>query len=582
MDTSRFRVERDVWPAKSDSNTRADTGERGDSTPDLLPREPEFPLDGAPVHEHVRAQARDRPDDPALTFHGKTLTWATLDDHVSRFAAALAERGHEPGDVCALFLQNCPQFYVAYFGAHRAGLTVAPLNPQLRDVALSYLLEDSAASALVTHPDQLPTVAAVEDAVPLRDVFVVQYRDYARVGSSLVPVHEVVTDEAPVPEGRHAFSAAVEAADPDHEFPAVDPEDRALLQYTGGTTGMPKGCVHTHWNVTFKAVARSQAPQEGAIQLAVMPVFHVAGKVGAVDAPATVGRHVVLLPRYDAESMMAAIDAHDATSTWLTVPMAQEILSHETRDEYDLTSLSANRDAMTATSFGTNITEAISERWADLTGARLKEGGYGLSETHTGDVHTAGIDRVEPGFVGQPTYGVEVEIRDFETNEVLPTGAEGEIVLYTPSTMERYHDRPEATAEVLDDDGALHTGDVGRLTDEGFLYFLGRRKDALKVSGHTLSPREVEYALEESGLVADALVVGAPHETRGHVPEAHVIPAEEVDPDEAETEVLDWAADHLAEFKRPKRVVVRESFPRTDLGKVDRKAYREQLPEEYA
>lgn len=559
MDTTRFRVEREAWPD------------------DLLPREPEFPLDGAPVHEHVRAQARERPDDPALTFYGRTLSWADLDEQVSRFAAALCERGHD-GEVCALYLQNCPQFYVAYFGAHRAGATVAPLNPQLRDVALEYLLADNDASVLVTHPDQLATVAAVEDDVPLADTLVVQYREYAAVPDSPVPVHEVVTGEDPVPTGRTGFADALAGADPDRSFPEPEPTDRALLQYTGGTTGMPKGCVHTHWNVTFKAVARSQTPREDAVQLAVMPVFHVAGKVGAVDAPAVVGRHVVVLPRYTAESMLAAIDAYGATSTWLTVPMAEELLEvHEDRDEYDLTSLSANRDAMTATSFGTNITEDISRRWADLTGARLKEGGYGLSETHTGDAHTVGLDRVEPGFVGQPTYGVEVEIRDFETNEPLPTGEEGEIVLYTPSTMEAYHDRPEATAEVLEDDGALHTGDVGRLTEEGFLYFLGRRKDALKVSGHTVSPREVEYALEESGLVTDALVVGRDHETRGQVLEAHVVPADGEAAETVEEALLAWADDHLAEFKRPRSVVVRESFPRTDLGKVDRVAYRERL-----
>ena len=557
MDTSRFRVERDVWPD------------------DLLPREPQFPLGGAPVHEHVRKQARDRPDQPALTFYGRTLSWTELDEQVSRFAAALCDRGHDRG-VCALFLQNCPQFYVAYFGAHRAGATIAPLNPQLRDVALSYLLEDSGATVLITHPDQLPTVESVEDEVSLKEVFVVQYRRYAGVADTPIPVHDVVTDEDPVPADRTSFADSLVAADPDRSFPEPAPQDRALLQYTGGTTGMPKGCVHTHWNVTFKAVARSLAPQEDAIQLAVMPVFHVAGKVGAVDAPAITGRHVVVLPRYTAKSMMAAIDAYGATSTWLTVPMAEEILTHPEREAYDLTSLSANRDAMTATSFGTTITEEVSQRWAEVTGARLKEGGYGLSETHTGDVHTAGVDRVEPGFVGQPTYGVRVEIRDFETNERLPTGEEGEIVLYTPSTMERYHDRPEATAKVLEDDGALHTGDVGRRTEEGFLYFLGRRKDALKVSGHTVSPREVEYALEESGLVTDALVVGRDHDTRGQVLEAHVVPAEGVD-DNVVTDLEAWCEAHLAEFKRPRSVEIRKSFPRTDLGKVDRKAYRERL-----
>lgn len=559
MDTSQFRVEREAWP-------------------DELPAEPTFPLDGAPVHEHLRARAGEDGDDPALTFYGRTLTWAELDDLATRFGVALAGRGHRPGDVCALYLQNCPQFWIAYYGAQRAGLTVAPLNPQLRDVVLAYMIEDNGASALVTHPDQLPTVEALDDDVAPADVFAVQYREFAAVEASPVPVHELVTDEPPVPAERAAFAAALEASDPGRPLPEPDPADRALLQHTGGTTGMPKACVHTHWNVTFKAVVRTQAPTPAAVQLAVMPVFHVAGKLGAVDAPAVSGNHVVVLPRYTPEQMLAAIDAYGVTATWLTVPMVEELLEHPRRDEFDLTSLSANRDATTCTSFGKTLTEGLSERWAAVTGARLTESGYGLSETHTGDVHTAGFERIEQGFVGQPTYGVEVEIRDFETGAVLPPGEEGEIVLYTPSTMDGYLNRPEATAAVLDADGALHTGDVGRLTERGLLYFLGRRKDALKVSGHTLSPREVEYALEESGLVREALVVGRPHETRGHVPEAHVVAADGVD----EGEILAWADEHLAEFKRPKAVVIRESLPRTDLGKVDRKAYREELPDGYA
>ncbi|THE63715.1 hypothetical protein D8Y22_18080 [Salinadaptatus halalkaliphilus] len=569
MDTAEFRVERDAWPD------------------DVLPREPTFPLEGAPVHEHLREQGRDQGTEPALTFYGHTLSWSELDDHVDRFATVLYERGHRPGDICALYLQNCPQFWIAYHGAQRAGLTVAPLNPQLRDVVLEYLLEDNEASAIVAHTNLLENVESVAAETALEDGFAVQYRTYADVANARLPVHEVVAGEKPIPdwEGSNPgnltlrpFADAVTAVDPRRDLPEPSPEDRALLQYTGGTSGMPKACVHSHWNVTYKAVIRNQGPDRDEVQLAVMPVFHVAGKLGTVDGQAVSGNHVVILPRYTPEAMLAAIDAYDVTSTWIAVPMIEEILESDRLEEYDLTSLSATSDAMTCTSFGTNITAALSDRWEVITGARLKEGGYGLSETHTGDVNTAGIERVEPGFVGQPTYGVEVEIRDFETNEVLPVGEEGEIVLYTPSMMAGYHDRPAATNEVLEADGALHTGDVGRLTEEGFLYFLGRRKDTLKVSGHTLSPREVEYAIEESGLVQDALVVGRPHESRGHVPEAHVIPADGV----TEDAVLSWADEHLAEFKRPRSVVLVDELPRTSVGKVDRKTYRERLPNDYA
>ena len=564
LEPGDFRVEREVWP-------------------DELPREPAFPYGKRPVHEHVRLRAEEAPDAPALTFCGRTLTRAELDRAVDAFARTLAARGYGPGDVLALYLQNCPQFYVAYHGANRAGLVVAPLNPQVRDIALEHLLSDSGADILVTHTDGLDVVESVEDTLDLDSVLVASYRDWADLDAAAVPVHPVVTDEAPVPAGREQFVGAVDAGrSSDASLPEVGMADLALYQYTGGTSGMPKGCRHTHWNVFFKAVAGAQGvlQTEGqGTQLAVMPIFHVAGKRGAVDQPAIDGTHVVLQPRYDPERMLAAIDAHNATSTWLTVPMAEELVGHDRVDDYDLTSLSARRDVTVCTAWGTTLTEELSERWAELTGARLHTGGYGLSETHTGDSQMAEHSRVDSAFVGQPTYGVEVEIRDFETGEQLPTGEVGEIVVRTPSTMLGYLGRPDRTAEVLDDDGWLRTGDRGQVTDEGFFYFHGRQKDVVKVSGHTVAPREVQQALERSGLVADSVVVGKPHDTRGHVLEAHVLPAEKgVTADD----IHGWTADHLAEYKRPKSVVFRESFPRTDIGKVDRVAYYEELPDDYA
>lgn len=562
---SDFRVDRDVWPAG------------------VLPREPTFPHGKRPVHEHVRIQADERPDAPAITYYGRTYTWAELDDLVGKFARALAERGYQKGDVLALYLQNCPQFVVAYHGAHRAGLVAAPLNPLVKDLALEHLLTDSGADVLLTHPDQLSTYESVADETDVSDVFVTRYAEFGDFERSPVTVHEMLRDEAPVPADRTPFADTLEqgrAASP--ELPPVDLTDDALYQYTGGTSGLPKGCRHTHWNVFFKAVAGVQGTLQDdgstAPAVGVLPIFHVAGKLSSVDRPPIAGTHLVLLSRYSPEAMMQAIEEYGVGSMGFTVAMAEEILDHEDVDEYDLTSLSADRDVSAAASWGNSLDEETSRRWEAQTGAVLHSGIYGLSETHTGDTTVTEHSRIDSAFMGQPTYGVEVEIRDFDTNAPLPPGEEGEIVIRTPSNMLGYRNRPDETAAVLEADGWLHTGDRGRVTEEGFLWFHGRQKDVLKVSGHTVAPREVEQSLERSGIVEDAIVVGKPHETRGHVVEAHVLP---IDDDVTKADLAAWAEDHLAEFKRPKSFVFREDFPRTKIGKVNRKRFYDDLPDGY-
>ncbi|MFC7157128.1 AMP-binding protein [Halomarina halobia] len=550
-----------------------------DAWPEGLPRTLPFPRGRRPGHECLRAQATERPNAPAVTFYGRTLTWGELDAHVDGFAAALEGRGHGLGDVCALYLQNSPQFLVAYHGAHRAGLVATPVNPQSKTPALRRQLADSGAEVIVAHTDLLTTVREATAASGPDDVIAAEYRAFADPSSSSIPVHPVVTDEPSAPGDLETVAdLSATGGTPSEDGPTLG--DRALLQYTGGTTGLPKGCVHTHWNVLFKATTTAAVRRydESDVLLGAMPTFHVAGKQRYCDAPPVAGCHVVLLARYAPEAVLAAVDTYGVTSTWLAVPAVEELLSHPELDAYDLTSLSANRGFTNCSSFGTMLTRDLSDDWEAATGSILQESGYGLTETHTTDTHTFGTDRVEPGFVGLPCYGVDVEIRDVETGEALPPGERGEIVVSTPATMVEYHGRPDETAAVLDPDGALHTGDVGLVTEEGYLYFLGRRKDAIKVSGHTVAPREVELVVEACPGVADAVVVGAPHERRGAVLEAHVVPA---DGTVTEAEILDYVAPLLAEFKRPRRVVFRESFPRTDVGKVDRAGYYETLPDGY-
>lgn len=561
-------------PANRDLDFTVDDPNWPTELPNTLP----FPEGRRPIHEYVRRTAIEHPDAPAVTFYGRKLSWGEFDAAVDAVAAALTARGHESDDVCALYLQNSTQFLLTYHGAHRAGLVVTPVNPQAKRPALERQLDDSGAKVLVAHTGLLETAQKAAAATETDDLIAVEYQAFAAPDDSAIPVHSVVADEPPTPDDLDTVAEFVDAGG---SYAGSEPglEDRSLLQYTGGTTGLPKGCVHTHWNVLFKAATTAAVRRYDVSDtlLGTMPLFHVAGKQRYCDAFAVAGCHVVLLARYVPDTVLAAVDTNDVTSTWLSVPAVEQLLSHPDREAYDLTSLSLNREFTNCSSFGTTLTRDLSDAWKAVTGARLLESGYGLTETHTTDTHTYDTDCIDPGFVGQPCYGVDIEIRDFETGEVLPPGEQGEIVISTPSMMVEYLDRPEATAEVLEPDGFLHTGDVGKRTDDGFLYFLGRQKDVVKVSGHTVSPREVELILEESAFVHDAIVVGVPHEQRGAVLEAHVIP---VSSDVTEADILGYVEPLLAEFKRPRKVVFRESFPRTDVGKVDRVGYYETLSED--
>jgi long-chain acyl-CoA synthetase len=563
MGKQQYRVDRPVWPSE-------------------VPNEPQFRAGKRPLHEYISVHAENDPDGPALTYYGRSFTWGELDELVTNFARNLVAEGYRPDDVCAIHLQNCPQFFVAYYGAQRAGLTVSPLNPQYKPPALRRQLQDNEAPILVTNVQLLDSVTGIVEDTDVAEVLVTEYDEYAGTEPP-IPKHPMVADEPDRPDDAVPFDRFTSDVPDEPELPDVDLDDLALLQYTGGTSGLPKGVKHTHWNVLFTATTVATVHQFGREEthLGGMPLFHIAGKLIHVDAPVVSGTHTVLLARYTPEAMIEGIDHYDVNYVYATIPMIEEILAADDIDEYDLSSLSKNREQTFISSLGSNLTQEHSDSWERVTGTELQEMAYGLTETHTFNTNTVGRSRIEPEkgvFCGQPNYGDEIEIRDFETNEPLPAGEEGEIVVKSPSMMKGYLKRPEETDRVLESTGFLHTGDIGKLTEEGFLYFLGRQKDVIKVSGHTVAPKETELILENDDRIADAVVVGKPHETRGSVLEAHVVPAAD---DLTEADVISMAEDKLAEYKRPKSVVFVDSFPKTDVGKVDRVSYYEDLPDEY-
>ncbi|WP_254762758.1 AMP-binding protein [Natrinema marinum] len=546
-----------------------------DDYPAEIPPEPEFPRGEQPLHEYLRDQAAETPDRVAINYYGREITYGELDESVDRFATYLHELGYEKGDTLLLYLQNCPQYFIGYHAAHRLGMAVSPCSPMSKEHRLEYQLDDGDVEVVLAHDTFADTIAAVADETDITDVVYARFDEY--LPDDPVPaIHEdmaaaIAADRLDTGGDAVYFTDALEETDP--EPPSVDHhmDDVILLQYTSGTTGMPKGCEHTYWTVLHKAAATATIYGFDAetSHLAVMPVFHVAGKLNAVDAPVVDGGTVVLLTRFETEPLMHAAGAHRPTTAWLTTPMVRGVLNHPDRDEYDLTSF----EEIPATSFGQSLTDELCERWKSVTGCEMYEAAYGLSETHTMDTFTRGLGVVEEDFMGRPAYNVDIVVRDWDTHEEVPRGELGEISVESPSVMKGYHNKPEKTEQTMHD-GYVLTGDIGKMTEEGYLYFLGRRKNMIKYSGYSISPAEVETILKEHDGIDNAVVVGRDHESKGEEVVATITLADE---SLTADDVIEWSKENMASYKRPCDVVIVDELPTTDVGKLDRQSIEERV-----
>ncbi len=352
----------------------------------------------------------------------------------------------------------------------------------------------------------------------------------------------------------------------------------AALNYTGGTTGLPKGCMHTQRDMVYTAAASyaltggvdAQRLAEGSddVMLNFLPMFWIAGENLGLIYPIFSGATVVLLARWDPVAVMAAIGRYRVNRTFVVVDNAVELMNHPECGRYDLRSLQHTR----AASFIRKITPDIRQRWHALTGSIIAEGAWGMTETHTSDTFTTGMQdddmdlRGRPVFVGLPVPGTRIKICDFDTGAVLPVGEEGEIVVSTPSLFKGYWGRPDVDAEVLRD-GWFRTGDIGAYDEAGYLHFLGRRKEMLKVRGMSVFPSELEVLLSRHPAVLGSAVVGRPDPDKGQVPVAFIrLRPEHADGITADT-LHAWCREQMAVYKVPEIRILPE-FPLTATGKV--------------
>lgn len=542
---------------------------RARTWPGSVPSEVRYPLGERPLSDYLRHWGEARGDAAAIIYYGREISYRELDGNSERFANVLKGLGIAKGDRVAVFLPNCPQFHFAFFGILKLGAIHVPISPLSREYELSYQLRDAGATVLVTLDSLMPVVRGVRDEVPLKAVF-------ATGLSQMLPEHPTL----PVPSAVAAapqecpdaedFLAAIRSASAER-CTGADLDSIAALNYTGGTTGMPKGCIHTQRDMVFTGAANWSVAMQGdesIVWLSYFPEFWIAGENAALIFPVITGRPLVLMTRWDPLALLEAIARYRVTHMALMVDGAVELMEHPGFDRFDLSSLRRVR----VTSFVKKLNVGYRERWFALTGVTLMESSWGMTETHTSNTFTTGMQdddfdlKVQPVFVGMPIPGTDFKICDFDTGAILPLDAEGEIVVRTPALFKGYWNRPEETAAALRD-GWLYTGDIGVIDGLGFLHYLGRRKEMLKVKGMSVFPAELEALIGKHPAVAGSGVIGREAEDKGQVPVAFVQLKPEHVGEVSAGDIDRWLRDHVAAFKVPEVHLI-DALPMTPTGKV--------------
>jgi acyl-CoA synthetase (AMP-forming)/AMP-acid ligase II len=521
----------------------------------------ELPIPREPITAFLRRHAEAQPDKAAIRFYGRTVTYAQLDDETNRFARALRRLGVRPGDRVALFLENCPQFVVAYHGALRAGAVVVPANPMFKEAELEHELRDSGARVVVALDHLYPMVARVRGRTSVQHVVVTGIADYLPEVPEL-PLHPSMTAPRETFPDTLEFGAFLDAAPGETVEQEIEPEQVALLQYTSGTTGLPKGAMITQRNLMSTVVIPGRWLRTTAddIHLCVLPLFHVTGMQNSMNVPIWAGNTIVLLARFDTETVVRAIHQYRVTKWVGITTMNIAVANYPDTGRYDLTSLRF------CTSGGAPIPVEVLRKFQETTGSALLEG-YGLSETISACVVNP-PHRIVQGSIGVPLPNVDIQLVDPEDPaRAADMGEVGELLVRGPMVMKGYWNRPEATREALRD-GWLHTGDLAAMDEDGYLYIRGRKKELIKASGYSVFPSEVEALLHEHPAVAECAVIGVPHPYRGEEVKAFVVLKSEFQGTVSAEQMVRWARDHMAAYKYPRQVEIRSALPKTGSGKI--------------
>lgn len=527
--------------------------------------------DEKPLHVFLQEGAKHYNRKKALHFMGKELSFTELYLEARKMAGYMQSLGLQKGDRVAVMLPNCPQAVISYYGALMIGAIVVQTNPLYKERELEYQLKDSGANLIVCLDVLLPRVTNIRKNTELKHIIVTGIKDYLPFPKNIIYPF--------IQKKQYKMVVKVEQSDDIHTWKAVfkhDPdaftavkinpkEDLALLQYTGGTTGYPKGVMLTHYNLVANVqmcqawLYKTKQGQETV--MGVLPFFHVYGMTTVMNMSVMFGSKMILLPKFEAAEVLKTIQKQKPTLFPGAPTIYIGLLNHPDINKYDLSSIKA------CISGSAPLPTEIQEQFEQKTGGRLVEG-YGLTEsspvTHANFVWAKRVN----GSIGVPWPDTDAKIIHLETLEEADVDEVGEIAVKGPQIMKGYWNNPEETDQVLKN-GWLHTGDLGYKDETGYFYVVDRKKDMIIAGGYNIYPREVEEVLYEHAGIQEAVVAGIPDPYRGETTKAYIVPKNGCQLKEAELNA--FCRKYLAAYKVPKLYEFRKELPKTAVGKVLRR-----------
>ena len=510
----------------------------------------------ASVYTNLARRAAQHPDRVAIDFYGTRVAYAELKREADALAGFLQQRcGVGKGDRVLLYVQNSPQYVIGYYAILRADAVVVPVNTMNRTEEVRHYVEDAQAKVAIVGQELYERIAPL--GVP--HVIVAMYSDFLRTATDL-PIPDFVRAPRAAAGGiawRDVIAAGLEPGE--HR---AGPDDLAVMPYTSGTTGKPKGCMHTHASVQSTTVPYLywRGASEDSVVLSALPMFHVTGMQAGMNAPLYRGATIVVLSRWDRDCAAMQIQRAKVTTWSAITTMLVDFLANPRLGQYDLSSLKILGGG------GAAMPEAFATKLKDVFGLDYVEG-YGLSETMA-PTHINPPHRPKKQCGGIPIFNTDARILDVETNAELGVGKVGEIVVHGPQVFKGYWRQEQATREAfIEHDGKrfFRTGDLGYYDEDGYFFITDRLKRMINASGYKVWPAEVEAMLYAHPGIQEACVIGAPDGYRGETVKAVIVPRK---PDLKAEEVIEWARTRMAAFKVPRLVQFVEHLPKTATGKI--------------
>ncbi|MGQ9426700.1 long-chain fatty acid--CoA ligase [Gilvimarinus sp. F26214L] len=544
-----------------------------DHWPKHLPRD--IALPNVTIWENLDITTRRYADRTAIKFFGNDISYRKLYDDVDALAGWLQQVGGvQKGDRVLLYMQNCPQFVMGYYAILRADAVVIPVNPMNREDEFQHYIKDTDAKVAICASELAGFAKNASDMLPevqqLQNILVAHYADalpdeYPHPEDAPPAVMKPLLDANPeLPAGAVTWKDALAAAHKPGPHTAR-PDDLAVMPYTSGTTGFPKGCMHTHKTVMHTLMVGSLANSStaDAISLSVLPLFHVTGMQYGMNTPIYMGGTVVMLPRWDREVAGSYVSRYGVTH-WTAIPtMIIDLFGSPNIDKFDFSSLRYIGGG------GAAMPQAVAKKVQDTFGLDFLEG-YGLSET-IAPTHTNPMYRPKRQCLGIPTFGTTAVIIDPETLKPLPQGETGEIAVHGPQVMLGYWRNEEASEQVffeLDGKRFFRTGDLGKMDEEGYFFITDRLKRMINASGFKVWPAEVEALLYNHPDIQEACIIGSKDPYRGETVKAVVVLMEKAKGKVSEEDIINWSKEHMAAYKTPKIVEFVDALPKSGSGKV--------------